>query len=80
MKKILEVFRTYCDAYLEYLNNFLTSSCFCDYYELDKTEFNCLVKAVAEVEKHNGRYCEIDYYYNTITNSEYTEKKAIYNG
>lgn len=79
MKKILEVFRTYCDAYLEFLNNFISGSRFCEWYELDETEFQNLLKAVEEVKKYNGRYCEIDYYYNAITNSEYTEKEAIYN-
>lgn len=78
MKKILEVFRTYCDAYLEFLNNFLSGSCFCECYELDEKEFIYLLKAVAEVKKHNGRYCEIDYYYNSITNSGYSERSSIY--
>lgn len=39
MKKIKDVFASYCDAYLEYRNNFLTIECFCDYYEIKEEEF-----------------------------------------
>ena len=63
MKKIKDVFASYCDAYLEYRNNFLTIECFCDYYELNKDEFLQVYNIVHnEIKKFNLSFCAIDYY------------------
>lgn len=67
-KKILEVFRTACDAYVEYLNNFLTLTFFAKYYNLERDDVNTLYKAAQMTNENNGTYKEIDYYYQKLTN------------
>lgn len=77
-KNILQVFRTYCDAYLEYLNNFVNWDSFCEFYELSEQDSGRLLQAMQIVKEQGGRYSEIDYYYNVVTNCEYSEKTAIF--
>lgn len=67
-KKILEVFRTACDAYLEFRNNFLTLNNFARYYNLDREDVDSLYKAYQMTSENNGIYKEIDYYYQKLTN------------
>lgn len=63
MKRIKDVFASYCDAYLEYRNNFLTIECFCDYYEIKEEEFMQVYNIVHDVIKRfNLPFCAIDYY------------------
>lgn len=75
---ILSVFRTYCDCYLEFLNNFTSGKTFCEFYNLDRSEWLFLLKAVKMMKDEGGRYCEIDYYFNIVTNGTYSEKSAIF--
>ena len=74
MKKILQVFNTATDAYLEYMNNFITREAFTDFFELDETEVERLFEAVKEVKSGNGQWLSIDYYFTKATNTEYSEK------
>jgi hypothetical protein len=74
MKKILEVFQTYCDAYLEYLNNFITAEAFESFYNLDPNEVNSLLVAARATRSEGGSYREIDWSMNRTTNTKYTEK------
>ena len=78
MKKILEVFRTYTDAYLEYVNNWINYDDFVECYELDSIESSMLLDAVTEMKKHEGKWIELDYYYNVVSNKNYKQKKSIY--
>ena len=75
---ILSVFRTYCDCYLEYVNNFVSGETFCEFYDIDPCDWLNVVKAVKMVREQNGRYCEIDYYFNIAINGTYSEKSAIF--
>lgn len=75
MKKILEVFRTYADAYLEYVNNWIDYDNFAEYYELDSMESSMLLDAVIEMKKHEGKWAELDYYYNVVSNKNYKQKQ-----
>lgn len=77
-KKILEVFRTYTDAYLDYLNNWLNYHNWVEYYGFSFAESQSLLNAVDEMRKDNGKWRELDYYYNVVTNKEYTEIDAIF--
>lgn len=77
-RDILSVFRTYCDCYLEFVNNFISGETFCEFYELDEAQWLNVVKAVAMVRAEGGKWCEIDYYYNICTNGTFSEKGAIY--
>ena len=74
MRKILEVFRTYCDAYLEYLNCFYTVEAFESFYDLDPNEVNALMVAARATRSEGGSYREIDWSMNRTINTEYTEK------
>lgn len=78
MNKILDVFRTYCDAYLEYVNNFITVEKFVSYYDLNDTEVNQLMIAARAVRHEGGTYREIDWSMNRTTNTKFTEKEAQY--
>lgn len=75
---ILSVFRTYCDCYLEYVNNFVSGETFCEFYNIDPCDWLNVVKAVKMMQEDGGRYCEIDYYFNIATNGTYSEKSAIF--
>lgn len=77
-KPILSVFRTYCDCYLEYVNNWINPETFVEYYELDMDEWSKLLRAVHLCRAHRSIYQCLDYYYNIIDNEDYTEKKSIY--
>lgn len=74
MKKILDVFRTYCDAYLTYLNEFITVDAFVSYYDLDENEVNALRVAALAVRHEGGTYREIDWSMNRTVNVSFTEK------
>lgn len=75
MNKILDVFRTYCDAYLTYLNEFITVEAFESYYDLDPNEVNALMVAARAVRNENGTYREIDWSMNRTINTKFTEKE-----
>ena len=74
MNKILDVFQTYCDAYLEYINNFLTVEAFESFYNIDPNEVNALMVAAKATRHEGGTYREIDWSMNRTTNTKYTEK------
>lgn len=74
-KKILQVFNTATDAYLEYKNNFLTKECFTEFFNLDETEVEELFYAVQEVRDIDIPWMCLDYYFNRRTNKKYSEKK-----
>lgn len=77
-KSILSVFRTYTDAYLEYVNNWATIEAFREFYSLSSDELSILLRAVSELRVNGGKWSELDYYYNAAWNVEYSEKSAIY--
>ena len=79
-KKILQVFRTYTDAYLEYVNNWLDYNKWANWYEIDYAESQKLLDAVNEMRKSgkDGSWRELDYFYNVVNNKEYTEIDAIF--
>lgn len=79
-KKILQVFRTYTDAYLEYVNNWLDYNRWANWYEIDYAESQKLLDAVNEMRKSgkDGSWSELDYFYNVVNNNEYTEIDAIF--
>ena len=79
-KKILQVFRTYTDAYLEYVNNWLDYDRWAEWYEIDYAESQKLLDAVNEMRKSgkDGSWSELDYFYNIVNNYEYTEIDAIF--
>lgn len=79
-KKILEVFRTYTDAYLEYVNNWVDYDRWAEWYEIDYAERQKLLDAVNEMRKSgkDGSWSELDYFYNVVNNKEYTEVEAIF--
>lgn len=79
-KKILQVFRTYTDAYLEYVNNWLDYNKWVNWYEIDYAESQKLLNAVNEMRKSgkDGSWSELDYFYNVVNNNEYTEIDAIF--
>lgn len=79
-KKILQVFRTYTDAYLEYVNNWLDYNKWANWYEIDYAESQKLLNAVNEMRKSgkDGSWSELDYFYNVVNNNEYTEIDAIF--
>ena len=79
-KKILQVFRTYTDAYLEYVNNWLDYNKWANWYDIDYAESQKLLNAVNEMRK-SGKdvsWSELDYFYNVVNNKEYTEIEAIF--
>lgn len=79
-KKILQVFRTYTDAYLEYVNNWVDYDRWAEWYEIDYAERQKLLDAVNEMRKSgkDGSWSELDYFYNVVNNYEYTEIDAIF--
>lgn len=63
MKAIKDIFASYCDAYLEYMNNFITVSCFCEYYDISESVFMKVHDIVqTKIKKYNLPFCAIDYY------------------
>lgn len=77
-KKILQVFRTATDAYLEYANNFVTKESFAEFFNLDETEVDNLFKAYKKVRDKEGIYSEMDYEFQILTNSDYSEKSIAW--
>lgn len=74
MKKILQVFNTATDAYLEYVNNFITIPKFIEHFNLDESEVNMLLDAAKEVKENHDVWLGIDYYFTKATNNDYSEK------
>lgn len=74
MKKILKVFNTATDAYLEYRNNFLTRERFTEFFDLNKKDVDELFNAVQEAKERENSWTTVDYYYNRRTNKKYSEK------
>lgn len=74
-KKILEVFRTYTDAYLEYVNNWINIGNFAEFYGFSEMETQRLLDAVKLMRENNidGRWVELDYYYNKLHNRDCSE-------
>lgn len=73
-KRILDVFNTYADAYLEYVNEFISMNAFIEHYELDKTEVDILFEAAKDVKAENMKWLAIDYFFNKRVNCNYSEK------
>ena len=73
-KKILQVFNTATDAYLEYKNNFLTREKFAEFFNLDEKELDRLFCAATEAKEEGISWMTIDYYFNK-QNKNYSEKK-----
>lgn len=74
-KKIYEVFQTATDAYLEYVNNFLTKERFTEYFDLDEKEVDNLFYAVKDARDNETSWVTLDYYFNRINNKKYSQKK-----
>lgn len=73
-KKILQVFRTATDAYLEFKNNFITREAFVEFFNLDGKEVDNLFAAAKAVKDSQGVYLEIDHYFQVMNNKDYSEK------
>jgi hypothetical protein len=68
-KKILSVFRTAADAYLEYVNSCSTMEDFMESFDLDRNEVQRLIVAAHKLKKYGGTcyggiWRELDYYFN----------------
>lgn len=74
-KKVYQVFNTATDAYLEYVNNFLTKERFAEFFYLDELEVERLFDAAKDVKENNLHWFAIDYYFQKMNNKKYTEKK-----
>ena len=74
-KKIYQVFNTATDAYLEYVNNFVTKERFIEFFSLDKLEADRLFDAAGEVKENELHWFAIDYYFQKMNNRKYSEKK-----
>ena len=74
-KKIYEVFQTATDAYLEYVNNFLTKERFTEFFNLDEKEVDNLFYAAKDVINNETSWVALDYYFNKLNNQNYSEKK-----
>ena len=78
-KKILKVFRSYCDAYLEYVNNWLTWEKFVEFFELDEKECENLLQAVKMMNaQDNTAYNSLDYFYHKVANTKFSEKNSCF--
>lgn len=77
-KTILEVFRTYTDAYLEYVNNWISYDTWAEFYGFDQNERKRLLSAVNLMKSQDFecRWTELDHYYHIANNNEYTEKTS----
>lgn len=73
-KKILQVFRSATDAYLEFKNNFITREAFVEFFNLDESEADNLFTAARFVIDQQGMYSEIDHFFQVLNNKGYTEK------
>ena len=62
MKKILDVFNTATDAYLEYVNNFLTKEKFTEFFDLEEEEVDNLFYAAQETKENELSWVCLDYY------------------
>lgn len=76
MKKILDVFNTATDAYLEYVNNFLTKEKFTEFFDLEEEEVDNLFYAAQETKENELPWVCLDYYFNRLTNKKYSEKEV----
>lgn len=74
-KKIYQVFNTATDAYLEYVNNFVTKERFIEFFSLDELEADRLFDAAREVKENELHWFAIDYYFQKMNNRKYSEKK-----
>lgn len=74
-KKIYQVFNTATDAYLEYVNNFISRQKFADFFNLEELEVARLFEAAREVKENNLHWVAIDYYFQKKNNRKYSEKK-----
>lgn len=71
MKSIKDVFASYCDAYIEYVNNFITVTYFCEYYDISESEFKKVCDVVQKgIKKYNLPFCAIDYYMSLEMNKD----------
>lgn len=78
-KKILEVFRTYTDAYLDYVNNWISYDTWAEFYGFDQNERERLLSAVSLMKSQDClRWTELDYYYHIANNKDYTETTSIF--
>lgn len=68
-RNILSTFRSVCDCWLEYVNNWTSFPSFMDYYNIGDRESIYLLKAVKICKENNARYTELDYIFHSITNS-----------
>ena len=73
-KKILQVFRSATDAYLEFKNNFITREAFVEFFNLDVNEADNLFAAARFVIDHQGLCSEIDHFFQILNNKDYSEK------
>ena len=73
-KKILQVFRSATDAYLEFKNNFITREVFVEFFNLDGSEADNLFAAARFVIDHQGLCSEIDHFFQILNNKDYSEK------
>lgn len=73
-KKILQVFRSATDAYLEFKNNFITREVFVEFFNIDNGEADNLFTAARFVIDQQGMYSEIDHFFQILNNKDYTEK------
>lgn len=73
-KKILQVFRSATDAYLEFMNNFITREAFVEFFNLDEKEAYNLFVAARFVKDQQGFYSEIDHFFQILNNKDYSEK------
>lgn len=63
MRNIKDVFASYCDSYIDYMNNFISLSYFCEYYNISESEFKQVHDVVQnKIKKYNLPFCAIDYY------------------
>lgn len=74
-KKIYEVFNTAVDAYLEYVNNFLTKEKFTEFFNLDELEVERLFHARKDQRENEQPWFAIDYYFQKMNNRNYSEKQ-----
>jgi len=80
-KPILSVFNTYCDAYLEFRNNFVTPGAFIDMYDIDKDEFRDLLEArKLQHDEKNAIHpiMTLDYFFHKVHNKNYSETRIHY--
>ena len=72
-KKIYQVFQTATDAYLEYVNNFLTKERFTEYFNLDELEVDRLFDAAKQTKEYDQSLVCLDYFFQKMNNQMYSE-------